>query len=53
MDKPDKLATLGTQDIGQRKTKHTHITSQKTKMMRYTDPSKKTGVNSSARETLL
>jgi len=41
MDNPETLTTLGTQDTGRRQTKHN--TTQKTKMMSNTDPTKKRG----------
>ena len=51
MDNPESLATLDTQDRGQRQTKHT---TQNTKMMSNMDITKKkhkkTGVNTGARE---
>jgi len=37
MDKPEILATLGTQDTGQRQTKHKNTITQKTKKMSNTD----------------
>jgi hypothetical protein len=41
MDNPDTLATLDTQDIGRRQTKHKNTT-QKTKKMSNTYPTKNT-----------
>jgi len=40
MDNPETLATLGIQDTGQRQRKQEKNTTQKTKMMSSTDPTK-------------
>ena len=42
MDNPEKLASLGTQNLGQRQTKQKNTT-QKTKKMSNTDPTKNQG----------
>jgi hypothetical protein len=48
MDNQETLVTLGTQDIGRRQTKHS--TTEITKKMNNTDPTKKPGLNAGALE---
>jgi len=52
MDNQETLAILSTRDTGRRQTKQEakHNTTQKTKIMSNTGPTKKPGVNPCARE---
>ena len=55
MDNPEPLATLGTQDTGRRQTEQQqkHNTTQKTKKMSTTVPTRKPGMNKKMSNTVL